>query len=357
MTPSIIDQITAYLKRATPQERNEFMRQVLAEKDLYDALRAVNLHAPELENLQGRTIERPHGVLSDIDLVDIRTVTELKSIYAASFSLNLIQNNRFGTGDLTGWRTDKDSLNTHEVVTTDPFSGSYCYHGIRGNVTYKLYQDLPPVYGDDLLIALWLKGTATKAVYLFVEYTDETYDSILHTFSSSTWEYQSLAPTTHKLAKYIYVQPNTNQEYWLGLASGFRVERKLTSTDIVTSILNSDSMKTLRWSVPREPGWVEGSETTAPAANTVLVSKTVTTAMTGRVFGVHITADEGNQFQLLDAAAVKKRFVLGAGGTIHVILATPLLDGIVAGHLVSLRNVTAGTAGKVYQASLLYDEA
>lgn len=131
--------------------------------------------------------------------------------------------------------------------------------------------------------------------------------------------------------------------------------RALTSSDIVSLV--SNDLKTIRWGITREPTWTDGVETTAPAAGATLVTKTVTAAMTGRVFGVHISADEANQFQLLVDAVVIKRFALGGAGVIHIVLATPLKDDITASAVITIKNVTIGTAGKVYQASLLYDEA
>jgi hypothetical protein len=111
-----------------------------------------------------------------------------------------------------------------------------------------------------------------------------------------------------------------------------------------------------RWGIPREPTWIDGAETTAPAAGTTLVSTTVGTGKTGRVFGVHISADEANSFQLLVDTTVVKRFALTAAGTIHIVLNTPLKDNIPAGATVKIINVNAAAAGKVYQASMLYDE-
>jgi hypothetical protein len=79
------------------------------------------------------------------------------------------------------------------------------------------------------------------------------------------------------------------------------------------------------------------------------------------VFGVHITADEGNRFQLggtlSGTTTIYKDFEIGIAGTVHIVLPMPLLDSIAAGTAVFIRNVTLGSSGKVYQASLLYDEA
>ena len=111
-----------------------------------------------------------------------------------------------------------------------------------------------------------------------------------------------------------------------------------------------------RWNIPREPVWVDGAPGT-PAAGGVLVTQTVTAALTGRVFGIHISADEGNQFDLcLDGTAVN-HYVLAAGGTLDIVLASPIQDGLVAAVIVTIEVVLAGTGTTVYQASLLYDEA
>jgi hypothetical protein len=112
----------------------------------------------------------------------------------------------------------------------------------------------------------------------------------------------------------------------------------------------------LRWGIPREPVWIDGAETTAPAAGTALVSKTVSTGKTGRVFGVHICTPEANEFQLLAGTTVVKRFSAAAASVIHIVLGTPLKDNIPAGTAITIKNVNAGSAGKTYQTSILYDE-
>lgn len=136
-----------------------------------------------------------------------------------------------------------------------------------------------------------------------------------------------------------------------------RQVRALTSTDVVSTVFSASDMKTVRWGIPREPTWTDGAEATAPAAGTALVTVTVSTGKTGRVFGVHISADEANQFQLLVGSTVVKRFALGAAGVIHIVLSLPLKDSIAAASVITVKNVTAGASGKTYQASLLYDEA
>ncbi|MEM2498488.1 MAG: hypothetical protein QXR81_08950 [Candidatus Nezhaarchaeales archaeon] len=133
------------------------------------------------------------------------------------------------------------------------------------------------------------------------------------------------------------------------------------STDLAKLDVTLTSLaRLMRWGIDAEPDWVEGAETTAPAAGTALVSKTVSAGKTGKVFGVHVVADEGNDFQLgtFDGTTftVRKRLPLGAKGTIFVVSGKPLINDVAAGLQVQVRNVAAGSAGVVYQASLLYAE-
>ena len=118
------------------------------------------------------------------------------------------------------------------------------------------------------------------------------------------------------------------------------------------------SVSIVRWGIAREPAWVSGTVTDNPGAGTSLVSKTVTAAKTGRVFGLSITADEANTFDLYADAVKKLHFSLPAAGNIYVVLPTPMVDSLAAATVVAIKNVSAaGGAGKFYQAQLLYDEA
>jgi hypothetical protein len=113
-----------------------------------------------------------------------------------------------------------------------------------------------------------------------------------------------------------------------------------------------------RWGIPREPDWIYGALIPAPGAGTALVTRSVTAAMTGSVFGVKITATEANQFDLYLNAVFKTRVgVLGAAGTIYAVLAAPIVKGIVAGTAITVQNVAGAGLGSVYQSDLYYDEA
>jgi len=113
----------------------------------------------------------------------------------------------------------------------------------------------------------------------------------------------------------------------------------------------------VRWGIDREPAWVDGALLVAPAAGAALVTQTVTVAMLGRVFGIHISADEANQFDLCLAGTPLNHYVMAAGGTLDIVLASPIQDAIVAGTAITIEPVVKGTGANVYQASLLYDEA
>jgi hypothetical protein len=110
-----------------------------------------------------------------------------------------------------------------------------------------------------------------------------------------------------------------------------------------------------------EPVWVHGSEITEPAANTALVSKTVSAGKSGYVYGFFISTSEANVFRInwtTGATTYSVRIpVLGVGAVQYVDFVA-LNEGLPAdgGSSITITNVNAGTAGSVYQARLLYAE-
>ena len=124
--------------------------------------------------------------------------------------------------------------------------------------------------------------------------------------------------------------------------------------DVFGGIDRSGLAMRTRWGIPREPFWIDGTENTAPAAGTMLVTRVVSPGLSGRVFGVHIKANEANAFQLKVGSATMKDFAVGAEGFLTVVLGNPLVDNIASGTTVYIQNVFTGTS--VYQASILYDE-
>jgi hypothetical protein len=116
-----------------------------------------------------------------------------------------------------------------------------------------------------------------------------------------------------------------------------------------------------RWGKDVTPFWVLGSELTAPAANTALVSQTVTSGKTGFVYGLIITAGEANDFKLnwtSGGTARSVRFTLASKGSVVLISPVALNEGLPAdgGSSITITNVNAGSTGIVYQATLLYAE-
>ena len=121
------------------------------------------------------------------------------------------------------------------------------------------------------------------------------------------------------------------------------------------------TLTSLRWGRDVSPDWVHAAEQTAPGAVTVLVTKTVTAGKTGYIYGFFISAQEANNFLLnwtSGGAARSKRIVFGGGGSTECVDPIALNEGLGAdaGTNVTITNVNAATAGKIYQANLLYGE-
>jgi len=106
------------------------------------------------------------------------------------------------------------------------------------------------------------------------------------------------------------------------------------------------------------PTWTYGSETTAPAANTSLVSVSVPSGKKGYIYGFYIAAGEGNDFKInwtSGGSAKSIRIALAGKGSVVAVLNTPLNEGLSAdsGTNITITNVNAGSSGVVYQAGLL----
>jgi hypothetical protein len=116
-----------------------------------------------------------------------------------------------------------------------------------------------------------------------------------------------------------------------------------------------------RWGYTVEPRWIYGGETTAPPANTSLVSVAVSTGKKGLIFGLFITAQEANDFKInwtSDGVARSLRIVMGGKGTVVATFEKALNEGLLAdaGTSITVTNVNAGNSGVVYQAGILYAE-
>ncbi|GAJ01392.1 unnamed protein product, partial [marine sediment metagenome] len=113
-----------------------------------------------------------------------------------------------------------------------------------------------------------------------------------------------------------------------------------------------------RWGREVSPEWVHADEQTAPGAGAALVTKAVTAGKTGYIYGFLISAQEANDFLLnwtSGGAARSKRIVFGGGGSTECVDPIALNEGLGAdaGTNVTITNVTAATAGKIYQVNLL----
>jgi len=177
-------------------------------------------------------------------------------------------------------------------------------------------------------------------------------------------------------------QPGKSATLYIGREASFIIDPKIVGTvgilDAADARINpakedgnlanldirlTELEKRLRWGEDiAEPSWTIGDEVTAPPAGTDLVSTTVGTGVSGRIFGIHIVANEANEFKLIwTSGGVTKslRFAIPSASSIYIVSQTPMNKGYLAdsGTTVSIQNVNAGSAGIVYQASLLYAEA
>lgn len=119
--------------------------------------------------------------------------------------------------------------------------------------------------------------------------------------------------------------------------------------------------KLQRWGRNVDPIWTHAAEQTAPGAGTALVSQAVTAAKSGYIYGFFTSCQESNDFLLnwtSGGAAYSKRLVFGGSGVIQDVEVVALNEGLPAdgGTNVTITNVNAAGAGKVYQANLLYAE-
>lgn len=116
-----------------------------------------------------------------------------------------------------------------------------------------------------------------------------------------------------------------------------------------------------RWGRGVSPVWIYGEEITAPSANSVLVSKTVSTGKVGYIYGFMITAGEANHFKInwiSGGASKSRRIVFGGAGSLQYTDPIAFNEGAPAdaGTEITITNVNAGGSGVIYQVALLYAE-
>lgn len=120
-------------------------------------------------------------------------------------------------------------------------------------------------------------------------------------------------------------------------------------------------LSNLRWGRDVTPVWIHTGEVTAPAANTALVSKTVSAGKRGYIYGFFISAGEANDFKInwtSGGTSYSIRIPLGGKGYVHYADFIALNEGLGAdaGTSITITNVNAGSSGVIYQARLLYAE-
>jgi len=121
--------------------------------------------------------------------------------------------------------------------------------------------------------------------------------------------------------------------------------------------LDDSLWRLIQYGISRTPIWINGTNRTAPTTTTDLVTTTVSTGKTGRIFGWQIIAPEGNEFILNIGVTAYRIGALPSAGVIIATFDRAIFDNIAAGIVINIRVAIAGGAGKVYRADLLYDEA
>jgi len=140
-------------------------------------------------------------------------------------------------------------------------------------------------------------------------------------------------------------------------ASESTLSSVLAQLDVTLSIL----AKLKRWGKNIEPEWVHAGEVTAPAADTALVSKTVSAGKVGYIYGFFISAGEANDFKInwtSGGAAKSIRVPFSGKGVLQYADFIALNEGLGADAEtnITITNVDAGGSGVIYQARLLYAE-
>ena len=125
--------------------------------------------------------------------------------------------------------------------------------------------------------------------------------------------------------------------------------------------IGNKKAKYQRWGRNLEPEWTHAAEATAPAEGAALVTKAVGAGGAGYIYGFLISAQEINDFKVnwtSGATAYSIRIPFGGAGATECVDSTPLNEGLPADAEtnITITNVNAAAAGKIYQARLLYAE-
>lgn len=121
-------------------------------------------------------------------------------------------------------------------------------------------------------------------------------------------------------------------------------------------------IRLIRWGVPREPVWVMGEILDEPGDGDGLLAYDIAANKTAKVYGLAVTGSEATGVYLFDddGTFMGRRYDLGGQGTLLIVLANPLIDGLLGGedgNRLIVSKIGAGGAGSQFQVGLLIDEA
>lgn len=122
-----------------------------------------------------------------------------------------------------------------------------------------------------------------------------------------------------------------------------------------------DLIRLIRWGIPREPVWVMGDILDEPGDGDGLVAYDIAASKAVKVYGLLVTGSEASGVYLIDddGTFTGRRYDLGGQGTLLIVLANPLVDGVLGGgdgNRLIVSKMGAGAAGSQFQAGLLIDE-
>ncbi len=158
------------------------------------------------------------------------------------------------------------------------------------------------------------------------------------------------------------VHKDDNVVIWKGKIEGIWIRHTNTNaTEKVKIIYGNNIVYThahrhVFLDIENQPKWTRGTEQTAPAPNTNLVSVAAVAGSKVYIYGFEITAQEANDFLINwnDGSARQNRIVFNSAGTMLVVFSKAYNEG--EGHTsgnITIQNVNAGAAGKKYFARLL----
>jgi len=259
-----------------------------------------------------------------------------------------------GAEQLKRLRQDLDKLvNALASVATDK---------LRATIVDALPEspfNITKVGGTSLTARDWSQDFA-KLQNIDTQLSTRASESTLSSFSGKFPSATSLSdsldnPTTTILGSALLGFDGT---YWRRVrvdTSGRLAIQNPPNFDVATSTL----ARLFRWGRDVTPTWVHGSEVTAPAAGTTLVSRTVSTGKVGYIYGFFISAGEANDFliQWVSGGVTYSRMIIfPSKGTLYFADIIPLNEGLPcdSNSKISIKNINAGTG--IYEAGIFVGE-